>query len=766
MRPSRYFDWRQLAEGDAGEGFGAERNGRLRWALAAIAACAAIIFARVVALECFYGASYRREAAQPIRRVERTAGPRGRILARDGAVLAYDRQIAALAVHYRYLEQPPNPRWLEQLARRRVPRSQRGQPDRIEAERCRILAERAELHRRLAELCERSGNEFAKRAAEIQSRVVRIAKHVNERRRTAHAEEQARQAASRTAVAAGAGWLRRLGHWLAAIAVAADNAVPFSTIAVTEETDYHVVFEDLSLDAVAEIESHPERYAGVRIVERRRRTYPSGELAAHVLGHLALIDAQELANTDAPDLLKPRPGQAGEPESDAGLDYAPGDWTGRLGIERQFEPALRGRTGLTVEHSNRAGRVITTERVREPTAGRDLVLSIDPALQRLTDSLLDQTLARHIRPSDPELHSAGGAVVAMDVKTGAVLAAASAPRFDPNSFAAGDKTAVQAILDEPGHPLFDRTIRMAIPPGSVFKTLTAIALLESKTVAPEERFYCQGYLHQPTRQRCMIYRRHRRGHESIALADALAQSCNVYFFHFAEQAGPASLVEWAEKFGFGALTGIDLPDESPGALPRPATIRQEYGHAWREGDTLALAIGQGELTATPLQIVRLMAAVANGGRLVKPRIAVRFAMTADSNEAAKEINGDLTPSTGSSETIASLHQTTLAAVRRGLERVVTDPNGTGHRTVYCNTIEIAGKTGTAETGAGREDHAWFAGYAPAEAPVVAFVVVLEHAGSGSDAAGPIAKRLVQKMQSLGYFRRNRVIAKTEAIDER
>ncbi len=194
-------------------------------------------------------------------------------------------------------------------------------------------------------------------------------------------------------------------------------------------------------------------------------------------------------------------------------------------------------------------------------------------------------------------------------------------------------------------------------------------------------------------------------------------------------------------------------------------MRQRHGHAWREGDTLALAIGQGELTATPLQVARLMAAVANGGRLVKPHAALRLGMAASDVDGASDSDNATPLGVAVGEPIDGLHPATLEAVRRGLEQVVADPAGTGHRTVYCQTIDIAGKTGTAETGGDREDHAWFAGYAPAESPVVAFAVALEHAGSGGDVAGPIAKRLVQKMELLGYFRRVRVASQVRRESE-
>ena len=753
MLSDRDFNWRRLAANDGDEVAPGSR-GRLRWVLAVIAGGALVVFARVASLELFYGAAYRHEAARPIERVERIPAARGRILTRDGIVLAYDRQISALAVRYRFLEEPPNPRWLEQTARRRLPRAERGDRERIEAERRRLLTERDETHRRLASLCGRTPEEFRARAAQVQSQVRRIAASVNERRRKIH-DELANAASYRVApLPEGEQILNRLGRWLAALVVVPDEAPPFVPIAVAEEWDHHVVFEDLSLEAVAEIEAHPERYPGARIVERRRRVYPSGPLAANLLGHLGPHDAADTEDGPGDE----HRGAGAAPQATDAPSQATDALVGRMGIERRFESALRGQDGQSLERSNRSGALLAAERRRTPQAGRDVTLSIDSALQRAAESLLDQTLVRRLR--GPAAEEAGGAVVAIDIETGDVLALASAPRFDPNPFAAGNQAAIQEALEQPAHPLFDRAIRMAIPPGSVFKALSAAALLESSATTPDEAFYCQGYLRQPNRQRCMIYRRHQRGHERVTLLDALAQSCNVYFFHFAEQMGPGPLVAWAEKFGFGQPTGIDLPDESPGELPTPETVRARQGHGWREGDTLALAIGQGELTATPLQIARLLAAIANGGRLPTPRVALRVGPASEGSQSpdgGEEYQSFEAPSDRRPlRSIEGLHPSTLAAVRRGLEQVVADPAGTGHRTVYCESVAIAGKTGTAETGNGRDDHAWFAGYAPAEAPRVAFVVALEHAGSGSEAAGPIAKRLVQKLESLGYFGKGRM----------
>jgi penicillin-binding protein 2 len=303
--------------------------------------------------------------------------------------------------------------------------------------------------------------------------------------------------------------------------------------------------------------------------------------------------------------------------------------------------------------------------------------------------------------------------------------------------------------------MFDRAVQMALPPGSVFKTLTAIALLHSAGYDPRQQFECQGYLHTPERQRCAIYRRWGMRHGPVTLADALARSCNVYFFHWAEQVGPGPIVDWAERFGFGTPAGIDLPGEVAGHLPTGDI---------KKTDPTELAIGQETLTVTPLQVVRMMAAVANGGKLVTPHVvadAVAEKVSGTKSALATEGNSnveDLVPDTFSFPTfsfpprpIRGIDPARLAILREGLRRVATDPEGTGYEAFHALGVDVAAKTGTAETGGGAPEHAWFAGYAPVDAPQLAFVVVLEHAGDASATAAPAAASLVEKLQSAGYF---------------
>jgi len=689
------FDWQQFHASETRTPAVVDPRRRLRICLAAFVAVLLVVFGRAVQLEVTQGAGFRAEALRPVEKQTVLPAARGQILARDGSALACDRKVQAVAVQYRWLQEPPDAGWLRATARARMSKADRKDAAKVAAEQAKVLAERVELERQLARLCGLSPGQWAARAKQIQTRVQRIADSANGRRQS--------EAASSSAPLSNDSWAARLRRLLL-------EDPPPLRIVVAEELDYHVMADDAPPVAVAEIENRGDRYPGVKIVELSRRFYPGGAQAAHVLGHL---------------------GAAGE-----------GELVGRMGVERQYENVLQGHRGTAVERTDRGGRVLARYDRQPPVAGHDVTLTLDPALQRTAEELLQSALQRRaIRPEAAE--PAGGAIVVMEVETGAIRAAASAPAFDPNLFARGGSAELAAVLADKTHPLFDRVCRMAIPPGSTFKVLAAAALLESAAAGPEERFTCQGYLQQPDRQRCDIYVRQGVGHGEVALADALAVSCNTYFFHFAGRMGPRPLVDWATRFGFGRPTGIDLPGEATGTLPCPENIGQLEGHAWRTADTQAMAVGQGSLTATPLQILCMMAAVANGGRLVTPHVARGVGGSPPTQRC--EIRAP------PAQPIPELQGKTLRSIREGLRRVVADPQGTAHGTLYIESLAVAGKTGTAETGADRASHAWFAGYVPAEEPKLALVVVLEHAGEAALAAGPVAKRLVLRMEQLGML---------------
>ena len=711
------FDWHQFHLDEATSPSVVDSRRRLRICLGGFVLLLLVVFGRAVQLEVTQGAAFRAEATRPLKRQKSLPGVRGRILARDGTVLAHDKEAIALAVHYRYLEQPPDAGWLRREVRWRLSRAERKDPPRVAAEETVVQRERLDQARRLAGLCGLSTQQWNRRARRVQARVERIAGSVNRRRRAGTSV-----AATRSPPAS---LLGRIGRLLADGLQASMDNPPQQRITVAEELDYHVMAEGVPLAVVAEIEAHPDRYPGARTIQRTRRAYPSGQLAAHLLGHLGPVEKEEI-----------RPGDGG---------YHAEDLVGRMGLELQYEALLRGHRGVAVELTDHSGRILSSYREREPGLGRDLVLTLEAQLQRTAENLLDSALERRaIRR--PSAEPAGGAIVVIDVRSGAVRAAASAPRFDPNLFVHGQPAELAAVLSRPDHPLFDRTARMAIPPASVFKTLVAVALLEGSASDPPVSdptapFFCQGYLHQPDRQRCAIYRRQGIGHGELALGDALAQSCNVYFFHHCGRLGPGPLVDWAGRFGFGRPTGVDLPGEASGLVPDPTPT----------GERQLMAIGQGSLTATPLQVVRMMAAVANGGQLVTPHVVGRLGLPQLADDASPGEDPDDPIRIRPPQRIPRLRPETLAAVREGLQRVVSDPRGTAHGTVRLESVAIAGKTGTAETGSGRGDHAWFAGYVPAERPKLAFVVALEHAGDGATAAGPVARRLVLRIQQLGML---------------
>lgn len=729
-RPDRYFDWHQVREYAARVQTAADGQLRLRVILLVFILLVLVVFGRLVQLEWSYGEAYRQVAAQPHERRTVLPAPRGRILSRDGAVLAMDEPCMALAVHYRYLQEPLDERWLRSAARRRLSREARRDPRFVAHEENEVRVELAELHRRLARMCELSPEEWSARTSRIQRRVESIAQSVNERHERAVAEAADAETPASNSVNLPA-WLAGgyLEQWLGTLSQSVP-AVSTARITVAEELDFHVVADQVPLAVVAEIESHPEAYEGVRLVPQRRRHYPATTLAAHVLGHVATATAEEREEFKL--------------DNDATLEDDP--QVGRLGIERQYESLLRGKPGLQTEWTDAAGNLLEVRSKTEAVPGRDLVLTLDATLQRTCESLLEAALRRR-RVDTNGYPAGGGAIVVLDVRTGEVLALASAPTFDPNVFVDGGSEAAR-LLNDANAPLIDRPLQMALPPGSVFKVISSAALLAEGAVDAHRPFFCQGYLDRPDRERCQLYIHRGVGHGETTLSDALVQSCNVYYFHHATEVPTGTFESWARRFGLGAKTHIDLPYEAAGQVP---TVAEPIGtlpkDAQQIAEARALVIGQSTLTATPLQMARAIAAVANDGQLVTPRLVRSFG----TSYLEDEDQGLSLVDTASPASVEGLDSSMLATLRSAMRLVVADRDGTAHATVDFDAVSIAGKTGTAQAGGGREDHAWFVGYAPHERPRVAFAIALEHAGSGSLAAGPVARRVVEQLHRLGYI---------------
>lgn len=754
----------------------AEPGVRLWWLFVAMTLPLLVVAGRLIYLQGFVAEGFAVETQQESESFEPIPARNGRIVASDGTVLAFDDERYRLLVHYRWLEEPPNERWLRDEALARLSRSERRDKGRVEQAKADVLARREVLWQSLAELAEVNPDKLADRRHDIQQRVERIHRLVEERASIARSasEKAEHREPENPSLALRGNPAQRAWDVVKHELTTTPTRERRDPLRIAEQSDYHLLLDDVSREVVAEIETQPEQYPGVRTYLDSRRIYPHGRVAPHLVGYRGEIDADE---------LKARHERF--PNGDP-LDYQLGDSVGRSGIEKSYEHILRGVRGQRKIVRDRHGTIVRNEIVTPPKPGRDVVLNLSVALQEQATTLLEEV----VDPAESsETVPRGGCIVAIDVQTGAVLAAAVAPTFDVNDFLSGSDDVRQTLNADPRRPMFPRVTQMKLPPGSVFKTVSAVAVLESHRIDPDHQFECVGYLKDPKKLRCYTFSHFGHGHYGTDLTKAIAQSCNVYFFKAAQTLGPQPLVQWADEFGFGERTGIDVPGEIRGHVPRPPEPPTKSGskakielasherhgdgddslrpaspwesegepsssaksasakrEPWYEGDTLGLAIGQSRLAATPLQTARMMAAVANDGWLVTPHVA-------------REISAGFVDAAVASTTIEpnrhrlhGLSDGTLARVREGLEQVVAHPQGTGFKTVRMKEVAIAGKTGTAEIGNGKPDHAWFAGYVPADRPRIAFVIVLEQAGSGGKVAGPVAKRFVQLLQEHGLVR--------------
>ncbi len=722
---------------------------RLRLLWCAFALAATVIMGRLIHLQVVIPDRFLVDEATTFETLEVIPSRDGRILTSDGRVLAYDAVRYDLEMEYRWLEDPPNPRWLNRQARELNSQSQSELSDDEASNR--IIELRDAMWRQLASGAGISEEEFQLVRQGIQERVERIHQSVLDRRErsesAAHAEPE---------LSAGSTWWERGWQGIVhELSTPPERGYSSDPLVIVEELEHHIVLEGVTLELISLIESQPASFPGTRIHTSTTREYPERSLASHIVGIRTPWSAEDEAEA------------VEERDDDGAVGGAPtvGDRVGRSGIEASYDAVLRGRPGMRRIVRDEDGEIIHEEVVREVVHGVDVVLSVDASLQErceallaaaLTPAIAAETAATEELPEEATTPT-GGCIVAIDVRTGQVLAAASAPTYDLNQLVHPDDETWQALNDDPRRPFFSRATRMTAPPGSVFKILTAIAALESGIIEPDTLIHCQGYLDNPDSHRCYLYRRFGGRHGDLDVTDALCRSCNVFFFVAARQMGPEPIVDWAQRFGFGEPAGLDVRDEPgghlplpPGYAPRLASDDDSDDERWYPGTTLQVAIGQASLTVSPLQTARMLAAVANGGWLVTPRLVERV----EDIEAGPESNmiqlASAIMAGDEAVRIDGLSDETLAVIQQGLLEVVASPYGTG-RYAEIDDLAIAGKTGTAEVGGGLPDHAWFAGYAPADAPKVAFVVMLEHGGSGGRAAGPLARELVLALREFGHI---------------
>ncbi len=464
-------------------------------------------------------------------------------------------------------------------------------------------------------------------------------------------------------------------------------------------------------------------FPGVDIRTRLARYYPQGELAVHALGHVGALSEADLGKIDR-------------------AAYAGTSTIGKLGIESAYEPQLHGNNGSREILVNARGRSVERAgAMRAPLEnvsakpGKDLILSIDFEVQKVAEEAVwDQRAA----------------IVALDPRNGDVLVLASRPGFDPNLFARGlSRKEFRSLNEDPDRPLFNRALRGTYPPGSTIKPVVALAGLAYGVTTPLDARYCPGAFSLPgSSHRFRDWKP--SGHGNVAMVEAIAQSCDVYFYALADQIGPTRLADFLKGFGLGATTGIDIGGEKAGILPSPEWKRKAFksraNQVWFPGETVIFGIGQGFMTSTPLQLAHMTAIVGARGTNFQPRLvtAMRDPLTGKRTE--------IPPVELEKVATASPEQWQVAI--DGMLAVMN--GGTASRSAAGAEYSIAGKTGTAQVFTVAQnarydekaiderlrDHAWFVAFAPAEDPRIAVAVLVENGRSGSGTAAPIARKIM------------------------
>ena len=443
------------------------------------------------------------------------------------------------------------------------------------------------------------------------------------------------------------------------------------------------VLSGADFPTVAYLGEHIHRFQGVSWRNEPVRDYSDLGALAHVIGYVGEISVEEL--------------QVLYNEG-----YRQGDTIGKSGLEQRYDARLRGKSGLSYRTVDALQRDLGTREGRPPVPGNDLVLTIDARIQRLAEGALAGRI---------------GSVVVLRPTTGEILAMVSYPWFDPGAFrGGGGAQALRGALQDPTHPFVNRAVHSAYPPASVFKLIMSIAVLEERLIAPEEQINCTGRFflgrgewadHKP------------EGHGWVDLRKGLAESCNIYYYTVGHRLGVERIVHYARALGLGSPTGIELPREQAGFLPTPAWKQRQHGEPWVGGDTINMSIGQGFVTATPLQIANVVAAIANDGVVYRPYLVKEVR---DGGDGALVKRPSPVPLLE-----VDVQPETFAFVREAMRYTVTD--GTPAVAITTPAVRAAGKTGTAQTKSldaeGPElKHSWFAAYAPADAPPEDQVVVV------------------------------------------
>lgn len=471
-----------------------------------------------------------------------------------------------------------------------------------------------------------------------------------------------------------------------------------------------LIKDHLTWEEVSRLEIVAGALPGLSVEDGLERSYPCADATSHVLGYVQPVRPED---TDDRDLLR-----------------LPNFKSGKTGVERILDPQLRGAAGYQEEEVDARNRAVRRLSCHPATPGRDARLTLDARLQSYVHTRLSA------------YHSASAVV--MDVHTGGVLCLSSTPGFDPNIFSKPiTHTTWDTLVQDPYKPLVNKAVQGEYAPGSIFKLVVSLAALEAGVIHPHTQVYCGGHRQIGDRK---FHCWHASGHGAVTLEQAIAKSCDVYYYDIALQLGADRIAHYARAFGLGQSTGIELTSERPGLVPDKAWKSKSRGQSWTIGETANMGIGQGYLLTTPLQLAVLMARLVNGGRGVSPTLVLG---------QTKHNAPDLP--------IAPAH---LDLIRKAMAQTVNAPTGTGYRHRLDDPLfRYGGKTSTTQVrritaeerrlGLHRQerpwhwrDHALFSGFAPLESPRYAVSVVVEHGGWGGAVAGPIVRDIMQQLRDI------------------
>lgn len=461
--------------------------------------------------------------------------------------------------------------------------------------------------------------------------------------------------------------------------------------------------DDVSMDELAKVEANRVYLPGVSIQIEPKRNYPYGKMMAHTLGYVSEISGEEL-------------------KQEKYRTYSPGDYIGKYGLERMYESYLRGIDGEKRVEVDAMGREVRTLEMKDPIPGNNMYLNMNLDVQMVVEKALE---------------GKRGGCIALEPKTGAVIALASRPAFDPNKFASGiKKEDWQAIALDKAHPLQNRVIQGRYPPGSTFKILTALKALEDGLINANTSYGCRGGFPFGNR----VFRCWKKGgHGAVNVHRGIVESCDVFFYNIGLRLGVDRIHSFGTSVGLGKLSGIDLPNEARGLLPSSEWKKKTYGAPWYEGETVSVAIGQGAVWLTPVQLAQLSSFVANEGITFKPQIVNKIVGPDGKTQKIFEpvVTADI-----------KMKKQVFKIVKEGMQGVVNEKSGTAYGSRIEN-VHMSGKTGTAQTtpvqGKDLGDHAWFIAFAPSEDPAVAISVLVEYGGHGSSQAAPVAKAISESL---------------------